>query len=89
MEKPVYFSEDRELLRDLYTYPAGRTYYYFHERYMLSPAQLARSLQRFSADNIITLDEELVLLSDFGKRWVLANRHSIFLVYLRRVGKIP
>jgi hypothetical protein len=56
---------------------------------MLSPAQLARSLQRFSADNIITLDEELVLLSDFGRRWVLANRLSIFFGISEKSWKEP
>ena len=74
----AYFSEDREILRDLFKSKGGCDLYSFHTKYHLSPAQLSRSLGKFLANGVIERDGERIFLSDYGRKWVLANRHSIF-----------
>ncbi len=78
MEKMIFHSEDREILRDLFKCPDGKMLFFFHDEYLLSPAQVSRSLQKFSELHLVEIDNEMVRLTEIGRKWVLANRRAIF-----------
>lgn len=72
------FSEDLEVLKELYK--SGEVeIYHFHKIYHLSPAQLSRSIRKFSKIDIFHLEGNALKLTEKGKIWILANRYSLFL----------
>lgn len=71
------FSEDILLLKELFK--TGKTeLYFFHEKFMLSPAQLARSLRKFENEGLLIVKEKQVSLTDVGKEWIFENRKNLF-----------
>lgn len=72
------FSEDIEFLRELYIHNSVNIYF-FHEKYMLSPAQLGRSIRKFTDIGCICLNEDCINLTENGRRWIIANRRILFL----------
>lgn len=81
-----YFTEDIELLKELY-YKNTANVYFFHERYRLSPAQLARAIRKFENQGLIEFNDTTVTLTENGKKWVLANRKDIFLYERKKYWK--
>jgi len=73
-----FFSEDIIILRELFS-KGSSTIYYFHEKYLLSPGQLARSLNKLIEMNIAQLNDDELKITDFGIKWTISNRKKIFL----------
>lgn len=72
------FSEDIELLKELYSKEKIEMYY-FHEKYKLSPAQLGRTIKKFKEAGLIIIDEKNVILLEKGRKWIIGNRRDLFL----------
>lgn len=72
------YSEDIELLKELYSNDKIELYF-FHKKYKLSPAQLARALKKFKDAGLILLDNDSVELNEKGRRWIIGNRKELFL----------
>jgi len=80
VDNPLYFhSEDREILRHLWAEHDPVKVYLFHEKYLLSPGQIARILRKYSAENIIEIHGDRIALTERGRRWILRNRREIFM----------
>lgn len=71
-------SEDRELLRDLFSNPNGLAIYHFHEKYQLAPGQLSHSIRKFEALGILKCKGQIVVMNDKGREWVMVNSSKIF-----------
>lgn len=73
-----FHSEDIELLKELYS-NNRIDLYYFHKKYKLSPAQLGRTLSKFIDEGIISVEGQIIILNEFGKKWIIGNRRVLFL----------
>jgi hypothetical protein len=69
---------DIEVLRELYRNDKVDLYR-FHQLYSLPPGQLAKTINRLMELRVLELVDDSVQLTDFGRRWVVANRRLIFL----------
>lgn len=72
------FSEDIEFVKELYFHNSVSVYY-FHEKYMLSPAQLGRTIRKFIEIECVTLNDTNITLTNKGRKWIIANRRELFL----------
>lgn len=81
------YSEDIELLKELYAKEKIELFF-FHKKYKLSPAQLARTLKKFKDAGLIHLDEDNVTLNDNGRKWIIGNRRELFLKEKSKYWKI-
>jgi DNA-binding PadR family transcriptional regulator len=72
------YSEDIELLKELYS-SSEKDLYFFHEKYKLSPAQLARTLKKFESEELIEIKNRIVVLTEKGRKWIFHNRGMLFL----------
>lgn len=72
------FSEDIEFMRELYIHNSV-SLYFFHEKYMLSPAQLGRTIRKFTNIECVIFNENYIELTEKGRKWVIANRRELFL----------
>ena len=72
------FSEDIEFIKELYL-KKQLEIYYFHEKYLLSPAQLARTINKFTSEKIIIMNDDIITLTPKGDKWIFANRKKLFL----------
>jgi hypothetical protein len=74
-----YTSSEREIIRDLFESNDWVDLFVFHERYMLSAGQLAHTVRMLNDMNLLDIESFRVKLNQRGRRWVLANRHDLFL----------
>ena len=74
----IYHSEDREILRDLLVGNKAISIFVFHQKYLLSPGQLARVARKYSEMGIIAVNGDHLSLTDSGRAWVIRNRRKIF-----------
>lgn len=58
--------------------------YSIHQRFLLSPAQIVRSLQRLHSIGILEYDAEKAKITEFGESWIIANRKELFLKQKKR-----
>jgi hypothetical protein len=72
------YSEDIEFIKELFTQKEVNMYF-FHEKYFLSPVQLARTINKFLTEEIIEMQGDLVSLTTKGKAWVICKRKLLFL----------
>lgn len=72
------YSEDIELMKELY-YKKKIDIYFFHEKYKLSPAQLARSINKFVDKGLVDFNNNQVVLNKDGVDWIFRNRKILFL----------
>jgi hypothetical protein len=81
---------DREIIRLLWESDSkGIDVYELHERYRLSPAQIVRSVNRFSIERILALDNDRLYFLEGGRSWVVKNRDKIFYGQAMPWKKIP
>ena len=73
-----YFSEDIEFLKELLSKDKVELYF-FHNKYMLSPAQMARTINKFEELGLIDITNDEVSLNELGRRWIIENRKFLFL----------
>lgn len=72
-----FSSEEKIIVVDLLQY--GRcSIYEFHEKYLLSPAQVYSSIVKLKNLNIIKVDEQYLSLEDNAKQTIYLFRHQIF-----------
>ncbi len=71
-------SEDIEFLKELYA-QNSLDLYFFHEKYQLSPFQLARTIQKFEDNGLIVISGNQITLNEYGRNWIFGNRKYIFL----------
>ncbi|MDH5426045.1 MAG: hypothetical protein OEY29_13715 [Gammaproteobacteria bacterium] len=88
MKENLYIhSEDREILRDLFINNDVLCLYKFHEKYLLSPGQIARVIRKYIKNNIFETNENTIKLTEHGKKWVYNNRNDIFRAPLNELWK--
>lgn len=76
----MYFSSaDKKILIDLFKEQCNRQIYYFYQQYNFSPAQLSRFVRTYQNIDVISVHDDTIELTEFGKKWVLKNRRDIFL----------
>lgn len=73
-----FFSEDIEFMKELYI-NNSLSLYFFHEKYMLSPAQLGRTIKKFTDLKYVLVNDFDVVLTEKGRKWIIANRRELFL----------
>lgn len=76
-------SVEREFARLLFSHEAVDLYD-LHERYRLSPGQVARVVRHFASEGIVNLDGDRVALTAVGRLWILKNREFLFMKGTRR-----
>ena len=72
------FSEDIEFVKELYA-KRSVNIYVFHEKYMLSPAQLGRTIKKFLDLECIRINNDNGEITEKGLNWIIANRQELFL----------
>lgn len=72
------FSEDIELIKELIHY-RRLDIFLLHEKYRLSPAQVARSLRKFYEDDLIKITGTDIAFTEKGLLWIQENRINLFL----------
>lgn len=72
------YSEDIEFIKELLDRKKVDLYF-FHEKYLLSPAQLARTINKFIEEGVVELSNEEIRLTPNGEKWIICNRKSLFL----------
>ena len=72
------YSEDLEFIKELLNKKEVNLYF-FHEKYLLSPAQLARTINKFLEGSLIELHDEKIRLTSKGEEWIICNRKSLFI----------
>ncbi|WP_321289383.1 hypothetical protein [uncultured Sunxiuqinia sp.] len=73
-----FYSEDIEFVKELFEKKQVNLYL-FHEKYLLSPAQLARTIKKFLEEEVVELNNDKVSLTPKGERWIICNRKALFL----------
>jgi predicted transcriptional regulator len=81
-----FYSEDIEFIKELFERKKV-TLYLFHEKYLLSPAQLARTIKKFLDEGIVELNKEEVSLTPNGEIWIICNRKALFLIEKNKYWK--
>jgi DNA-binding PadR family transcriptional regulator len=71
-------SEDREILRDLYSSIESIDVYQFHDKYMLSPGQVARVIRKYEKSGVIEMEGGSISITKMGRKWLIKNRREIF-----------
>lgn len=84
-----FSSYERECLSALFASSDWLDMFVFHEKYLLSPGQVASFMRRFEEGSVIEAQGGRARLTEFGRRWVLANRAVIFLVSNRVWAEAP
>lgn len=74
----MIYSEDIEVIKELFPNKKVNIYF-FHEKYRLSPAQLGRTIRKFTEMGLILVDGDYIELTEVGWKWVMANRQELFL----------
>lgn len=75
----IFPSEYSIVLRDLYINKQYIDIYTYHTRYNLLPHQIAQCIILLIKKNIITKEGNKITITDYGRKWVLANRRVLFL----------
>lgn len=72
-------SSDKKILLELFTERKSIYIYYFHEKYLFSPAQINRFVRKYLEEKIISFDDYKIKLTEHGIKWIVHNRDKIFL----------
>ena len=73
-----FFSEDIEFLKELLSNDKVELYL-LHEKYRLSPAQMARTIKKFEKLDLIIIKDDRISLKDKGRKWIFEKRNNLFL----------
>lgn len=84
----MILTENIELLRDLYESDSEIDSYVFHKKYNLSPASLARVLNKYEQEEIIEIKGSKLKITEKGRNWVFANRRLLFLSVRKQYWKV-
>jgi hypothetical protein len=81
-----YYSEDIIFLKHIFQCQEVDIYF-FHEKYLLSPAQLSRTIRKFKEIDVITEQNGIATLTEKGRAWIIDNKRSLFLQKKSRFWK--
>lgn len=81
-----FYSEDIEFLKEL-LYHDKVEIYLFHEKYKLSPAQLARTINKFMNQELIIFSNHTISLTEKGRNWIFENRRVLFIKEKKKYWK--
>jgi len=76
-EFDILYSEDIELIKELIIHKR-LDIYFLHQKYKLSPAQVARSINKFMDQGLIQESNSVISFTEIGIIWVNKNRKSLF-----------
>lgn len=76
-EFDISYSEDKELINELIKFKK-LDIYFLHQKYKLSPAQVARSVNKFLHQGLIQESDSVISFTELGIIWVNKNRKSLF-----------
>ena len=83
-------SSDKKILLDLFTERKSIHMYYFHEKYLFSPAQMNRFVRNFLEEKVISFIDYKIKLTEHGIKWITRNRKKIFISpHKKEWKKIP
>jgi hypothetical protein len=77
--KEEYASFEIEIIRALFRSDTWVDSFILHEKYMLSPGQLAHAVRKLLALEIVEMNGLSLRLNDKGRKWVFANRRALFM----------
>lgn len=80
---------ERIILRDLLLSEAGLHAYTFWRRYLISPAQVARVIQRLVKKGILEFDESHLAFTPEGFKWAIKNRTNLYALHHRPWRQCP
>lgn len=84
-----YSTADREIFKGLYEAASPLPIYHFHEKYLLSPAQVARFVRIFGGEGLVEIDNHHISLTEHGRKWLLVHRHDVFFSIGEKYWKRP
>jgi hypothetical protein len=78
-ETLILNTADRTILRSLYTLRGTPlSLFQLHKELGFSPAQLGSFVSKFVEIGIVDLRDEAIMLTKFGRKWLVAHRMKIF-----------
>ena len=80
-------SSDKKILLELFIERKAIYIYYFHEKYLFSPAQINRFVRKYLEEKIISFDDYKIKLTDHGIKWIIHNRKKLFSSPNKKVWK--
>lgn len=72
-------SSDKKILLELFKERKSIYIYYFHEKYLFSPAQINRFVRNYLEERIISFIDYKIKITELGIKWIIHNRKKIFL----------
>lgn len=67
---------DREILKNLLKEDCI-DWYYFHEKYRLSPGQFSRSMKKLETFGYLVIIDEKIKITEKGRKYLIAERNNI------------
>ncbi len=67
---------DIKILLELYKSANGLTPYHFYQRFKFGPAEVYKSVTKFSQKNFLEIDKDNIRITKLGKEYVEKNRFS-------------
>lgn len=78
-------SKDKEILDTIAKNPTN--FFEFREKFKLSPENIVEFISKYKDMGIIKFNNDILSLTDEGKKWLLKNRHSIYNRKLSMIDK--
>ncbi len=75
----VLSSSEKIILLNLFKSNKSFAIYSFYTEFSFSPAQLSRFTRKFLKKDIISLDDDKMRMTEFGRNWIIKNRKELFL----------
>jgi DNA-binding PadR family transcriptional regulator len=75
-KKIIFDVVDREIIKNILQ-QEKIDWYFFHEKYKLSPGQLSRSIKKLENCKFIIVDNEKIQITEEGRKTIIAKRNSI------------
>lgn len=72
-------SVDKKVIQELLNSSEEVGIYALFEKYKFSPAQISKFTRKFLEKGVIIINNDKLLLTEYGRKWIMANRKEIFL----------
>jgi hypothetical protein len=82
-ETLILNTADRKILRTLYaSLKPPLALFQLHKDLGFSPAQVGSFVAKFVKNGIVNLQDESISLTEYGRKWLIANRIKVFLSHV-------